>query len=130
MEKKIIMEKKIRVYIASPYTLGDREENVQLQIDAYYYLLKLGFNPYMPVYPHFIVKKYPDVDTYPWLEIDKSWLEVCDIMVRLHPKDKNGVEIKSLGADEEEAFARNNRIPVFHFDIIEEMLQMIEQITI
>lgn len=112
----------IKVYIASPYSSGNKETNVQLQIDAAYHLLKMGFNPYMPLYNHFIQEKYPDLaDNINWLEHDLEWLNTSDIMIRLHPKDENGVEIKSIGADIEERFCNENHIPVFHYDTIEEM---------
>lgn len=52
----------IKVYIASPYSSGNKETNVQLQIDAAYHLLKMGFNPYMPLYNHFIQEKYPELE--------------------------------------------------------------------
>jgi len=122
--------KRIKIYIASPYRLEDKEENVRLQIDAYYHLIKMGFNPYMPVYTHFIVKQHPDIDTtISWLEIDKEWLDQCDIMIRLHPKNELGVEILSSGANEEEEFAKEKNIPVYHFETIEEMINEIKIIS-
>lgn len=119
--------RKVKVYIASPYTNGEKEENVKLQMAAVYHLLKMGFNPYMPIYHHFIVKHYPDLDnSIPWLTIDKEWLFQCDIAVRLHPKDKNGNEIMSLGADEEQQFCEQNGIPMLHFNNLEEMIRTLQ----
>jgi len=116
--------KRVRVYIASPYSNGDKEQNAQLQMAATYHLLKLGFNPYMPVYHHFIQKAYPDLNhDIPWLEIDKAWLKECDMAIRLHIKNEKGEEIYSPGANEEEAFCKESGIPMFHFDSIEEMVR-------
>jgi len=118
--------RKTKIYISSPYTSGDKEQNVQLQMDATYHLLMLGFNPYMPIYNHFVQKQHDDLNSnFPWIEIDLSWLDDCDMAIRLHPKDKFGVEIPSPGADEEEVFCKEKGIPMFHFDTIEEMVQNI-----
>ena len=120
--------KKIKVYIASPYSNGNKEENVQLQIDATYHLLKMGYNPYMPIYHHFVQNAHLDLDhSIPWLEIDKEWLSQCDVAIRLHPKDKNGNEIPSPGADEEEEFCAQNKIPMFHFNTLEEMVKSLTE---
>jgi hypothetical protein len=115
--------RKVKCYIASPYSNGDKEQNVQLQMDATYHLLKMGFNPYMPLYHHFLQEQ--DCD-FPWLEIDKSWLKDCDIAIRLHPKNESGEEIYSPGADEEEEFCKENGIPMFHYDTLEEMVRCMQ----
>jgi len=118
---------RVKVYIASPYSNGDKEDNVQLQMDATYQLLIMGFNPYMPTYNHFIQKRHPDIDNnFPWLEIDKQWLKECNILIRLHPKDNLDVEIPSPGADEEEAYAKELGIPVFHFETLSEMVRILQ----
>ncbi len=121
------MPKKILIYIASPYTNGDKEKLVQLHLDAAYHLLKMGFIPYAPLYCHYIQKSHPDIDNnFPWIEIDKVWLKLCDIAIRLHFKDDDGNEIFSLGADMEEQFCKEEGIPMFHFDTIEEMIRAME----
>lgn len=118
---------KVRVYVASPYSNGDKEKNVQLQMDVTYQLLIMGFNPYMPTYNHFIQQQHPDInENFPWLELDKAWLKECDMAIRLHSKDKFGVEINSPGADEEEAFCKEMGIPMFHYNTIEEMVRNIQ----
>lgn len=115
--------RKVKVYISSPYTNGDKEANVQLQMDAYYHLAILGFNPHMPVYNHFIQLQHANMDV-DWLEMDIDWLSDCDIAIRIHPHDKFGNEIQSPGADEEEKYCNAKGIPMFHFDTIEEMVRM------
>jgi hypothetical protein len=115
--------RKVRVYIASPYSNGDKEELVKKHFEVAYHLLKMGFNPYAPLYNHFLQIAYPDLDkNFPWLELDKEWLEQCDMLVRFHFTNENNVEIFSPGADEEEAHAKLLGIPVFHFDNVEEMI--------
>jgi hypothetical protein len=119
--------RKVKVYIASPYSNGDKEELVKKHFDAAYELLKMGFNPYAPLYCHFIQKLHPDIDnTFPWLEIDKTWEEDCDMVVRMHFKDFEGNEILSPGADEEQENAEKLGIPLFHFDTVEEMVRMLQ----
>ena len=115
--------RRVRCYIASPYSNGDKETLVQKHMNAAYELLKLGFNPYAPLYNHYIQTKHPDLDHdgFPWLDVDKEWLLECDMMIRLHFKNHEDEEIKSPGANEEERYANSLGIPVFHFDTVEEM---------
>lgn len=116
------MKEKIRVYIASPYTNGDREKLAELQMDVAAILLKSGFNPYAPLYNHYIQDNHSELNYgFPWLDIDKSWLSLCDIMVRIFPKDINNYRIESIGADEEEDFAKKTGIPIFYFDNLSEL---------
>lgn len=121
--------RKVKIYIASPYSNGDKEQNVQLQMDACYHLIMLGFNPYMPVYHHFVQKQHGDMgvsSNFDWVgEIDLPWLENCDMAVRLWPKDNFGMEIPSPGADQEEAFCKEKEIPMFHFDSLENLVKNI-----
>ena len=84
----------------------------------------MGFNPFAPLYNHMIQRAHPDIDSeFEWLEIDKVWLSHCDIMTRLHFKDNDGNEILSPGANEEEKFATETGIPIFHFNTLEEMVR-------
>jgi hypothetical protein len=118
--------RKTKIYIASPFTQGDKEQNVQLQMDACYHLIMLGFNPYMPIYHYFVQNQHDDMHLSPdfdWVvDIDLPWLECCDMAIRLHPKDNFGVEIPSPGADIEEAFCKEKGIPMFHFNTLTEMI--------
>lgn len=97
----------IKVYIASPYTIGDPEINVRRQIDAAQELMNAGFAPYAPLLNHFHHLIYPRQD---WIEFDLLWLKICDCVLRL--------EGKSKGADIECDYARKNYNPVF-FNIVE-----------
>ncbi len=117
---------KIRVYIASPYTNGDKQKLTDLQSEAAAELLRLGFNPFTPLLSHYIVLKDNELVDFDWIEVDLQWLKLCDIAVRLHPKDKFGVEIPSSGADKEEETCKKLGIPMFHFDTIEEMTRFFE----
>lgn len=95
----------IKVYIASPYTIGDKEKNTQRQIDAWEILTQCGFAPFAPLLTHYIEKHYKhDYDT--WLKIDFAYLSCCDALLRLDGESK--------GADMEVDFAIKNDIPVFY----------------
>lgn len=98
------MSKK-KVYIASPYTLGDMALNVKLQMTTANRLMDEGFIPFVPLYNHFQHMMYPRPDDE-WIEIDKEWVTVCDVLLRL------GGE--SSGADGEVALAQEEGIPVFY----------------
>ena len=96
---------KSKIYIASPYTLGDVAVNVKFQLDTANELMNLGFAPFVPLYSHFqhMVHPRPYQD---WIDIDLEWIDVCDYLLRLGGESK--------GADGEVAYALNLGIPVFY----------------
>lgn len=93
------------IYIASPYTIGDTEANVNRQIDTYAELIKLGFAPIAPLLSHFVEIKYPQ-DHSTWIDIDFAMLSKCDGLLRLDGESK--------GADLEVGFATDHDIPVYY----------------
>lgn len=95
----------IKVYIASPYTLGDMAVNVKTQIDMVDKLMDEGFAPFAPLYSHFqhMIHPRPYTD---WIEMDLEWVSVCDCLLRLPGK--------SSGADDEVKHANKLKIPVFY----------------
>lgn len=95
----------IKVYIASPYTIGDVAINVKRQIDCADQLMTLGFCPFVPLYSHFqhMVHPRPYQD---WIKFDKEWLSVCDCVLRLQGE--------SEGADNEVSLAKQLKIPVVY----------------
>jgi len=95
----------VKVYIASPYTLGDVAVNVKRQIDCADELRNYGFAPFAPLYSHFQHMAHPRPYS-DWVKIDLEWVKVCDALLRL--------EGESKGADGEVDFARENNIPVFY----------------
>lgn len=98
--------KKIKVYIASPYTIGDVAINVRNSIDAFNELIKNGFIPFSPIgMSHFIHIIHP-LGYEEWMEFDFEWLKSCDALLRLSGK--------SSGADREVDCAKENNIPVFY----------------
>jgi hypothetical protein len=95
----------IKVYIASPYTLGDVAVNVKLQIDTADTLMNLGFAPFAPLYSHFQHMAHPR-PYHDWINIDLEWVKVCDCILRL------GGE--SSGADNEVRVAEELGLPVYY----------------
>ena len=101
-----------KVYIASPYTIGDVAVNVRRQMEVANQLIDLGFVPFVPLYAHFQHMFFPRPYDE-WLELDKQWVPVCDYLLRL--------EGESKGADVEVELADKLKIQVFHS--IEEILE-------
>ena len=97
--------KKIKVYIASSYTLGDVAVNVKTQMDVADTLMNSGLAPFVPLLSHFlhIANPRPYQD---WVDLDNAWVTVCDVLLRL-PGD-------SKGADAEVQLAKDNNIPVYY----------------
>jgi hypothetical protein len=94
-----------RVYLAGPYSTGDKEANVRRAIAAADMLWAAGFSVFLPHLTHFwdMVSPHPYED---WISYDAEWLACCDCLVRLPGE--------SAGADREESFARDHSIPVWH----------------
>ena len=94
-----------KIYIASPYTVGDIAVNVKRQIDCANELMDLGFAPFVPLYSHFqhMVHPRPYQD---WTKLDLVWVESCDALLRL--------DGESSGADGEVEYAKKLGIPVFY----------------
>jgi len=94
---------RLKVYIASPYTIGDKEQNVKRQMEMSADLIELGFTPYAPLLSHFINLERPIPESI-WLNLDLEWIDVCDVLLRLPGE--------SYGADIEVEYAEQKGIPV------------------
>jgi len=97
--------RKIKIYIAGPYTNGDTPHNVQRAIEAAEKLFTAGFVPFIPHLNHFWHIQHPH-SYQAWLDYDKEWLPLCDCVLRLA-----GL---SEGAEDECALARSLGMPVFY----------------
>lgn len=102
----------IKIYIASPYTLGDVAVNVKVQMSTVNKLMDLGFVPFAPLYSHFQHMMYPR-PYEDWLKMDLEWVEMCDCLLRLPGESK--------GADEEVEHAKKHNKPIFYYieDLVE-----------
>jgi hypothetical protein len=96
---------KTKVYIASPYSIGSKLDNVRRQIDCADELMNRGFAPFVPLFNHFQDEIHPRPEK-DWIEIDLEWVKVCDCVLRL--------EGESKGADGEVEYANSIGIPVFY----------------
>jgi hypothetical protein len=98
-------KKRFKIYIASPYTIGDVAMNVRLQIDTVDQLINLGFVPFAPLYYHFQHLVHPRVYE-DWMDQDLAWIEACDAVLRLPGQ--------SSGADREVEYAASINKLVFY----------------
>lgn len=94
-----------KIYIASPYTLGDVAINVKRQLDCADELMNRGYAPFAPLLSHFQHLAHPR-PYQDWVAIDLVWVLACDGLLRLSGESK--------GADGEVAFALEHGIPVFY----------------
>lgn len=99
----------LKVYVAGPYTKGDKEQNVRNAIDAADVISRLGLIPYIPHLSHYwdLRRNHPYEF---WMNQCLHWLLSCDIVFRIHGE--------SPGADLEVEMAKKNNMPVF-YDIFE-----------
>jgi nucleoside 2-deoxyribosyltransferase len=109
----------IKVYIASPYTLGDQARNVYESLEVGNQLIELGFCPFCPLLTHFQHMMFPQ-DYDKWLKLDFEWLKQCDCVLRITGESK--------GADEEVQLAESLNIPVFYYqnNIINDLIELIQ----
>ena len=107
------------VYIASPYTVGDKLENVKLQIEAWHILRDAGYLPIAPLLSHYMEevrsRNYED-----WLDYDFSLISICDKVIRIRPHFE-GVERPSSGADKEEEETKRLGIEFISFNSLEDL---------
>ena len=94
-----------KIYVASKYSNGDKEENVHKAIEVAEALSQKGWCPFIPVLTHYWDKLYYHLYEF-WLEQDNEWLPYCDAIFR--------VEGESLGADKEVSFAKVIGMTVYH----------------
>ncbi len=95
----------IKIYIASPYTLGDVAVNVKTQLDMADTLMNLGFAPIVPLYSHFQHMAHPR-PYESWIQQGLFWVTISDALLRLPGESK--------GADGEVSLACQHNIPVFY----------------
>ena len=110
----------IKVYIASPYTLGDVKRNVEKQIEVSNLLRITNENilPYWPLSSHYWNELY-EHDYNFWMKLCLDWLMTMDCVLRL--------EGESKGADKEVLVAKRLGIPVFYS--IEKLLEYVRYET-
>jgi len=93
------------IYIASPYTLGCKEANVERQIDVAGKLMDHGFVPVVPLLYHYVDIDHPNSYEH-WAEVGMALLRKCDAVLRLPGKSK--------GADAEVIEAQRLGMPVYY----------------
>ncbi len=95
----------MKVYIASPYSIGNKEKNVLRQIHCADALIGHGYTPFVPLllhYQHIVApRSYNE-----WIRYDMEWLSMCDCVLRLRGK--------SIGADLEVAEAKRLGLPIYY----------------
>jgi len=83
----------MRVYIAGPYTLGDRSENVRTAAAAMMRILDAGHEPFCPiVHSHFLDLMHPR-PWEDWMRLDLAWLPFAEAVIRL-PGKSEGADIE------------------------------------
>lgn len=92
------------IYLACPYSIGDREQNVRNSIEMAQVLDDAGFVVFNPLLNHF-AEQFTPRSYDEWLMDDFRWLSKCDAVFRMHGP--------SAGADREEALAVQLNLPVF-----------------
>ena len=95
----------IRVYIASPYSVGNKVENVRRSLEIADKLIEAGMFPYSPLLNHYQNELFPQPEET-WIKQDLAWISCCQYLLRLPGE--------SVGADGEVSEAESLGIKVFY----------------
>lgn len=101
-----LSKNKVKVFIASPYTRGEIDKNMQNQKDISNKLIDLGFCP-LPIalcYHQLAIDLPREYNV--WIELTANWIQKCDCILRLPGE--------SLGADNELEIAKELNMPIFY----------------
>ena len=97
----------MRVYVAGPYSLGNRVRNARNAVLVAEEVCRMGHVPYVPHLTLLWDLVADEEHTWDWwLTYDEQWLALCGAVLRIPGE--------SAGADREVAFAAKHGIPVFH----------------
>ena len=80
--------RRIRVYVAGPYTHGDVARNVAAAMRAADALIRADAAPFVPHLSHFQHMAHPQPYEV-WTALDFAWLETCEALLRLPRVDGN-----------------------------------------
>ena len=87
------------VYLACPYSIGDKEVNVEIAINATNFLIDLGAAYVIcPLLSHYLDKAQPRLTDF-WYHYDMTALDLCDVLVWLDGESK-GVVAEIARAEE------------------------------
>jgi hypothetical protein len=112
-------QKKPFVYLASPYTLGDKSVNAAYHSEVYRKLVKDSVvTPYAPLLSHY-VKGQESIPYEAWMTLCLEVLSRCDAVFTFNVDTSlYGVDryliIESSGRDREVAFMRELNRPIFY----------------
>lgn len=95
----------MKIYIAGPYTQGNKEDNVQIALDAAEIIVAKGHVPFIPRLTHYWDLAHTHGYEF-WLKYDIEWLSVCSGLCRLPGF--------SPGADREVGYALSHGIIVYN----------------
>src|SRR6516225_9514615 len=84
------------LYLASPYTQGDKDENVRISIEMADVLDRMGFEVFMPLLSHYANRICPRPYGQ-WLLSDFRWLSMCNCLYRM-PGPSEGADREVLVA--------------------------------
>ena len=117
-KKEVKINKKLKVFISSPYTLGNKEVNVKNSLFVANTLMDMNITPFAPLLTHYQNELFLR-DEEDWLAWDIEWMLTCDVVLRLP-----GL---SQGADNEVKIAIQNRMPVLYsIDELKEYIDLIK----
>ncbi len=86
-----------KIYIASPYSIGDQHANVLRQIQAANLLLDAGYAVHVPLLCHYLDVVQPRLYVE-WIRHDLQWLACCDVLLRL-PGESQGADMEVREAE-------------------------------
>ena len=89
----------VRVYVAGPYSVGDKRTNAIDALNHGNILMDAGMMPFVPHLTHWWDEVCPGREYGEWLAWDLAWLPFCNALLRL-PGPSLGADLEVLKAEE------------------------------
>jgi len=97
------------VYLAAPFSKGDKKQNVERSIKATNFLIDHGIYVYNPLLTYYLDLDNARTASF-WYDFDKRWLQICHALVYLPGE--------SVGVQEEIKYAAEHGIDIYAWEDI------------
>lgn len=111
-----------KIYVAIPYTNMEESGYEQANM-ATADIMRKGYNPFSPITHSHPLTEYEVPGNWDfWSQIDMDWIDVCDEVWVIIPREGIDMILNSTGVQAEITYADENNIPVKAFEYVNGIL--------